>query len=106
MTIEATVLSGDGVEQRAIVFSDGVERERERGCAIDTAELAAAAGGKAVGDANTHKKTILGCGLLQPRQETRRRRRRREGAEWVTSRLGSLLGSHLHSRGFFLSFPN
>jgi hypothetical protein len=31
-------------------------RERERGCARDTAELAAAAGGKAVGDANTHKK--------------------------------------------------
>jgi hypothetical protein len=30
MTIEATVLSGDGVEQRAIVSSDGVERERER----------------------------------------------------------------------------
>jgi hypothetical protein len=104
MTIQALVLSGDGVEQRAIVSRDGVERERERerGCARDTAELAATAGGKAVGDANTDKKTIQGCGLLQPRQE---RRRRREGAEWVTSRLGSLLGSHLHSGGFFLSFP-
>jgi hypothetical protein len=30
MTIQALVLSGDGVEQRAIVSSDGVERERER----------------------------------------------------------------------------
>jgi hypothetical protein len=29
MTIEAPVLSGDGVEQRAIVSSDGVEREGE-----------------------------------------------------------------------------
>jgi hypothetical protein len=56
MTIKALVLSGNGVEQRAIASSDGVERERERGCARDTAELAAAAGGKAVGDANTHKK--------------------------------------------------
>jgi hypothetical protein len=77
------------------------ERDRERGCARDTAELAATAGGKAVGDANTDKKTIQGCGLLQPRQE---RRRRREWAEWVTSRLGSLLGSHLHSVGFFSRF--
>jgi len=81
------------------------ERERKRGCARDTAELTATAGGKAVGDANTDNKTIQGCGLLQPRQERRRRRRRRGGAEWVTSRLGSLLGSHLHSGGFFLSFP-
>jgi hypothetical protein len=30
MTIQALVLSGDGVEQRAIVSRDGVERERER----------------------------------------------------------------------------
>jgi hypothetical protein len=28
-----------------------------------------------------------------------------EGEEWVTSRSGSLLGSHIHSGGFFLSFP-
>jgi len=29
MTIQALVLSGDGVEQRAIVSSDGVERDRK-----------------------------------------------------------------------------
>jgi len=29
MTIQALALSGDGVEQRAIVSSDGVERDTE-----------------------------------------------------------------------------
>ncbi len=71
-----------------------------------TAELAAAAGGKAVGDAKHTRRRSKDVGCLQPRQERRRRRGRREGAECVTSRLGSLLGSHLHSGGFFLSFPN
>jgi hypothetical protein len=36
MTIQALVLSGDGVEQRAIVSRDGVEREREREGAQET----------------------------------------------------------------------
>jgi hypothetical protein len=30
MTIQALLLSDDGVEQRAIVSRDGVEREREK----------------------------------------------------------------------------
>ncbi len=56
------------------------ERERERGCARDSAELAAAAGGKAVGDAHTHKD--VGCYSLGRRGEDEE-----EGKGWNGSHL-------------------